>query len=323
MSISTPIVSVIIPVFNSAKYIEDALKSVLKQTLSDIEIIIIDDGSTDGSLDIINSVLDKNNSKNIDVMLISRENRGVAATRNEGLQKARGIYLMQIDSDDWISHDMLELLYKEAFRTSAEIVTCDYVFWDNKRNSPINQNFISDDRILNLKNLLRQKICGANWNKLVKRSLFKDNNIRYFDGLNMGEDFFVTYQLLYNAKKISHVSKALYYYNNLNEFSLTYSYSENSLNSLVKLVNLIEFHSKNNFYHDLVKHEIDFFKLNTKSLYVYNYNGDYNVIKKGFEIYNDLNKLILKEKISIKFKIVYICYLLGFSFLIRIILRKK
>lgn len=117
-----PKVSVIIPVYNNEKYLEECLNSILKQTLSDMEIICVDDGSTDGSP----LILDEYARKDSRIHAIHQENRGVVAARNIGFQNAKGDYVGFVDSDDWIESDMYEKLYSLAAQSGADMVCSGY-----------------------------------------------------------------------------------------------------------------------------------------------------------------------------------------------------
>ena len=116
--------SVIIPVYNTKNYIKECLDSVLNQTLEEIEIIVVDDGSTDGSADIIKEYAQNHPQK---IKAFFKENGGQATARNLALQKSNGEYLGFVDSDDWIDSDMYEKMYKTAKEENADIVICDMV----------------------------------------------------------------------------------------------------------------------------------------------------------------------------------------------------
>jgi glycosyltransferase involved in cell wall biosynthesis len=125
-NVFAPKVSVIVPVYNTELYVERAIISLMEQTLDDVQFIIIDDGSKDDSLNIIKQVIARYPVREGQVTLISRENRGVAATRAQGMELATGDYIIHLDSDDWAELNWLEAMYTKAIEENADVV----VFFD-------------------------------------------------------------------------------------------------------------------------------------------------------------------------------------------------
>ncbi|HGN9116714.1 TPA: glycosyltransferase family 2 protein, partial [Providencia stuartii] len=281
-----PNVSVIMPVYNAERYIEKSLLSLLNQTLSDFEIIIIDDGSTDKSLAIINNILEQNlKNKNI-ITLISRENKGVAATRAEGISLAKGDYIIHIDSDDWVEHNWLQLMYETAIKNESDIVICDYTVVYNKKKHRVYQS-CSSSRQENIEFLLTNKLSNSNWDKLIRRSILTKNNINFKKNFNMGEDFLFTLKALFYSQKTTHISKSLYYYNKSNQNSLTYKYSEKALSDIIKVVEIAENFLKNENYLNKIKKSLDHFKFNIRVLHLINSKN--NGIKVSMNLYPETN----------------------------------
>lgn len=286
-----PKVSVILPVYNAEKYIKRSLLSLLNQTLTDIEIIVINDGSTDKSLSIIQSILKQNLKYQNITKLISRENKGVAATRAEGINLANGDYIIQCDSDDWVEKNWLKLLYETASRDNADIVICDYIdVYKTKQHCTLQECFPSIKE--NIESLLTSKISNMNWDKLIRKSIITKNNINYVQNINMGEDFLFTLQSFFYAKKISHIPKALYYYNKTNQNSLTHKYSEQSLNDIILVANIAENFLITKNYLNYVEKSFDLFKLNIKIIGITRSNGKAYDIKKGLKLYPEVDYLI-------------------------------
>ena len=123
-----PIISIIVPVYNTGKYLEKCLESIISQSLTNFEVICIDDGSTDNSYDILTTYKEKYNNFKI----IYQENQGVAIARNNGLKYANGDYIIFIDSDDFITNDYLEKLYNESIITNADVVICNFYRYYDK-----------------------------------------------------------------------------------------------------------------------------------------------------------------------------------------------
>lgn len=123
-----PKVTVIIPVYNMEKYITECLESVVKQTLQDIEIIVIDDGSTDQT----GKIVDRYALQYSKVKVYHQENKGLYKTREIALERAHGEYIGWVDADDFVASDMFEILYREAVKNESELVYCDYAWYPEK-----------------------------------------------------------------------------------------------------------------------------------------------------------------------------------------------
>lgn len=118
-----PKVSIVVPIYNVEAYLSRCLDSILSQTLQDIEVIAVNDGSTDAS----GEILDQYASKDTRIIVIHKKNGGVSAARNDGIQLVKGEYIGFVDPDDWIDHDMYEALYHSAVEEKADIVMCTYM----------------------------------------------------------------------------------------------------------------------------------------------------------------------------------------------------
>lgn len=196
-------VSVIIPVFNSSLYLEKCLSTIVNQTLKDIEIILIDDGSTDNSLNIIKDYAEKYNN----IKYKSKKNEGQAIARNLGIKMASGEFIAFVDSDDYIELDMLEELYNMAKSKSSDIVVCDYVEEYSNKNVEKKSLYIEADNII--KSYI---VCAAGpWSKIIKSDILKKNNIKFLEG-NIYEDLAIIPTLALYTSKISYCPKILYHY---------------------------------------------------------------------------------------------------------------
>ncbi|MFM4974441.1 glycosyltransferase family 2 protein [Aeromonas rivipollensis] len=233
--IKMPKVSVIVPVYNTELYVERAIISLMEQTLDNVQFVIIDDGSKDNSLNIIQEVIARYPAREGDVTLISRENLGVAATRAQGMGLATGDYIIHLDSDDWAEHDWLEVMYNKAISDNADVVVCDYQ--EIYRNKVISKRqHVPSIGFECVPKLIIGEISNANWNKLIKRSVFDLNEIKFNCDFRMGEDFLVSLAVFLNSSKVSYVCRALYSYNKANECSLTNVFDDKSLSDLINLV---------------------------------------------------------------------------------------
>lgn len=195
-------ISVIVPVYNVEVYLEKCLDSIVNQTLKDIEIIIINDGSPDNSQEII----DKYQKKYKNIKAYLKENGGLSDARNYGIKNANGEYLSFVDSDDYIDTTMLEKMYKLAKKENLDLVVCNTINIDDTGNSiEINSNYnYSDDTIKNY--LLSPPMACI---RIYKKELFK--NIKFKKGIYY-EDLELTPKLVKYTKKIGFIDEGLYYY---------------------------------------------------------------------------------------------------------------
>ena len=200
-------VSVIIVAYNAEKYIARSIASVLNQTYKDFELIIINDGSTDNTLDVINDFA-KEDSR---IIVKSRENLGVAKSRQEGLDLSKGDYTIFVDADDWVEQDFLECLLKEALQSNADMVICDMAieYWNATEYSCQRPKEMKPNIILG--QMLRD-MHGSLCNKLISRAAYIKTQVRFLDGLNCCEDQYVVMALLANEIEVSYCGKALYHY---------------------------------------------------------------------------------------------------------------
>ena len=198
---NNPLVSVIVPVYNVEEYIKKCLSSILTQTLKNIEIIIINDGSIDNSLKIINETI----TGDIRCKVINQENRGLSAVRNKGLKISQSNYVVFIDGDDYINKNMLSKMYHKIITDNADIVVCQFQkVYKNGYKEEVKENATHT-----FKNMLCSKLHSVAWNKIYKKSLFTDHNIYYPEGI-YHEDIPTTFKLYYFSKKISHIEEPLY-----------------------------------------------------------------------------------------------------------------
>lgn len=204
-------ISVIVPIYNVEKYLHKCVDSLLNQTFSDYEIILVDDGATDKCPIIVDEYAAK--YPNI-ITAVHKKNGGLGDARNYGLDYAKGKYLMFIDSDDYISANMLEELHTSAVKYNSDIVVCGFQSVTEAGNviSVIGE-MLKEDKVMSLKeNKDLMMINPAAWNKLYNMDLFKNNiDIRY-PSRAWYEDIRTTLKLFSVAEKITYVDKPLYNY---------------------------------------------------------------------------------------------------------------
>ena len=199
-----PKISVIIPVYNSEKYLAKCLDSVFSQSFSDFEVIAVNDGSTDSSAEILKSYSEKYGDK---LKCIYEENAGQAAARNNGLKYATGEFIAFVDSDDYIAENAFQTEYDFAKENGFDVVC--FGFMADNGNVLFESDYI---RFKNLPTKLTYILSEASpCNKLIRRSLLDDNNIRFTEGI-IYEDFEIMPTLALYTDKIGYLDERLYYY---------------------------------------------------------------------------------------------------------------
>jgi len=219
--------SVIIPVYNMEQLLARCLDSLINQTYKDIEIILINDGSTDNS----GKICDKYKLKNSRIIVIHQENAGVSAARNSGLDKANGDYISFVDPDDWVDPDMYSILAESIHKKEADIIR----FNAYRKNEIINRlpfkNEYSEEQLdekiilplIGSETFGGMFILGVLWLHLFKREVIEKNNIRFNKKLRRCEDRLFTLTVILHARNIVFIDPVLYHYE-VNEGSLSNKY---------------------------------------------------------------------------------------------------
>ena len=202
-----PLVSVLVPVYGVEKYIERFARSIFEQTYENLEIIFVNDCTPDSSIEVLRRVLNDYPSRIPQTKIIDHDrNRGLAAARKTALLASSGYYIQNYDSDDYVDVDMIQQMVALAQREDADIVICDY---KQVYESDLHYDYIKVAPSLQLEKCLLQILSGrvhsGVWNKLIKRSLYVENEIFPIEGLNLCEDLAVMYRLVYYAKMINYI----------------------------------------------------------------------------------------------------------------------
>lgn len=214
--------SVIIPIYNVAKYIEKCVRSLFEQTLEDIQYIFVDDCTPDNSIEIIQRILNEYPKRINHVEIIKHtKNKGLSAARNSGLSKAVGEYVAHCDSDDWIKPTMYEELYTIAKKDDADVVYCDFEMVDSESSMKCEILPCSDDKIHFMQNYIISEWTSV-VNLIAKTELYTKHQLHSPNGISMCEDFYLSFRLFYFADIIRKVEKPLYCYNRINESSITH-----------------------------------------------------------------------------------------------------
>ena len=223
-------VSVIVPIFNSENYLEKCLDSILSQTLNDIEIILIDDGSTDASLQIIKQYAKKYNN----IKYKTKKNEGQAIARNLGIEMATGEFISFVDSDDYIENTMMEELYRNAIENSSDIVICDYI--EECPNKKIEKKSL----FINTENLAKSYILSVAGpcSKIIRTEIFKKNDIKFLEN-NIYEDLAIIPTLALYTEKISYCEEVLYHYVIRNNSTMQQTDYNKKLESIFNVMNFL------------------------------------------------------------------------------------
>lgn len=294
-------ISIIVPAYNVEKYIDECLKSLLSQTYKDIEIIVVNDGSTDKTEDVIKKYLLEYSN----IIYVYQENKGVSEARNLGLKKANGEFIYYIDPDDYIEKETLELMHKKMVETNSDIVICGHKsFYDDKDETEYKLYNVKEDEVYNneycIDLMLNYEMRGYVWDKLFKKKDLIENNFLFESGRYI-QDWFPIFKQIYLAKRITFINKPLYNYR-LRESSTVHKKNKKLLDDFC-----YAFDNINNF---IINNNI---KTKEKSILNFRVNAFYTVIryyflsyinegdKKNKNVYKDFNNSIYKKyDVSIK-----------------------
>ncbi|MFI3227805.1 MAG: glycosyltransferase family 2 protein [Clostridia bacterium] len=240
------IISVIVPVYKVEQYLEKCINSIINQTYINLEILLIDDGSPDKSPKICDEYASKDNR----IKVIHKKNGGLSDARNKGLDIARGSYIVFVDSDDFIHHKMIQVLYDSIQKDKSDIAICGITY--------VNETYIEDgmsfdfceNKIVNKsdfwinfydENTMAKVVA---WNKLYKKEIFR--NLRYDFG-KMHEDEFILHKIIEESNQISFVSGKFYYYLQRSNSIMGQKFSIRRLDSIEGLLARVNYLIDNNY----------------------------------------------------------------------------
>lgn len=231
-------VSVIVPVYNVENYIQKCLETLANQTLKDIEIILVDDGSTDDCANIIKEYI----KEHTNMQYYHKENGGLSDARNYGFKYANGKYVAFLDADDYVKENCYEKLYQKAKKEDSDMVECNF-YWDygKKQKKDIGVYYSGKQEML-------EKARVVAWNKLYKREILKQANIQFPKGLQY-EDVAFFYQMIPFLKTISFEKEPLIYYVQRKN-SIANTQNEKTGDILEVLKQVISYYKENNLYQE-------------------------------------------------------------------------
>jgi glycosyltransferase involved in cell wall biosynthesis len=311
-----PTISIIVPVYNVEKYIHECINSILQQSFTDIEVILVDDGSTDSS----GRICDEYALKDERIKVIHKKNGGLSSARNAGIDAAIGEYIGFVDSDDWIDREMYQQLYANMLRYHAQISACRLYMMNIDDDFPDVSNgeemvFSKTEAMEEL--ISNQKLTFSSCNKLFSRVLFQQ--LRYREGIIL-EDMDLSYKLVNNAQKIVYTTKPLYFYRYNNASILRGNFSAKRVDEYHVKKEMYEFYKQQypqaavSVYGDLFLTGIRLYAMMS------NYNrdllGQYQFLKKVDK--SIVKSLVSKQDLNPKEKIQFAISLLSPALLITI-----
>lgn len=209
-----PLVSILVPAYNVAQYLHKCLDSIVNQTYQQLQVVVVDDGSSDNSLSIVKDYA----AKYPFVEVYHQENAGVAAARNNLLSHVKGDYILFVDSDDWLELDMIEFLISKIEKYKVDVVTCGMVVNDTAVRKEYKQECWNQEVAIQ-KFLFHKELSGSLYNKLVKTSLL--HNIVFHCGISYGEDALFCWQFFQNINSLLYTDRQLYHYR-MNQTSISH-----------------------------------------------------------------------------------------------------
>ena len=228
------LVSIIVPVYNCEKYIGRCIESLINQTYNKIEIILIDDGSIDKSLNIIKQYSEKDDR----IIIINQENSGPSVARNRGIARF-------VDADDYVNCNYIKKMINNIYNKQADLVISDYIEIrkNGKQNVEIFKFISSEEKYKFDETCICEVLCGTGgivWAKLFNTNIIKKNNINFNKDIYMCEDLLFCLEFIKHTSIITHIKEALYYHNSYNVNSITAKYNKNLFNEQINVQKIIE-----------------------------------------------------------------------------------
>ena len=283
-------ISIVVPVYKVEKYIERCINSILNQTFTNFELILVNDGSPDRCGAICNDYSKRDKR----IKVIHKKNEGLSAARNAGIKVATGEYIAFVDSDDFINKNMYKVLYENAIKYDADISMCQFKYIYPNDVIDESLEFYSGEvliynNIQALEMLYKEKRLQfiVAWNKLYKKKLFCDIS---YDYGRTHEDEFIIHKLLYKSNRITFSLEEMYYYLQREGSIMKSNFSEKNLDILDALINRMNFFEENNLK------ELYF---ETQNNYIYFFFDYY------FKVKNQLKNEITLKNIKKQFRMIF------------------
>lgn len=308
-------VSFIVTAYNLEQYIERCINSLINQTMQDIEIIVVNDGSTDSTT----KIMDKLAKEDSRIKNIYQENSGVSEARLRGVHESTGEYIIFIDGDDWVSNELAQNTYFIASNNNYDIICFDYYnAYDNnvikEKHNNINKEVFEFEY---LELILEQKINHELWNKLIKKEFIEKTNYNNISNIGMGEDLAINVEFGVNRPKVRFI-EGMYYYYYQRQGSAMHRFDKNSLD-IVKSLNYIELTLKEHNILDKYEKYVEFLEFihlyvnhllfqteiinDIHKKFYYSWKEKHVIIRK-----NELCKKYIKSNFNRKIKLLFIAF---------------
>lgn len=290
------LISVIVPVYNAEKTIERCINSILNQKFKNVEILVINDGSTDRSSEVCLKYKER-------IRYFENINRGCSFTRNFGIKNSRGKYIAFVDSDDYIESDMYIKMYELAQKKNADLVVCGYYKIENNHKIKV---------LLKNQEKYDIRIFNSPCNKLYSSELVKENKVKFIENSHMGEDMAFNFQIYFFSKKTIYLNLPLYnYVNNIASVTNNYLKKEEIYFSIQEILNFIKINDSNlkfkKLFNDIYRKNIIELIFSTSENLKLIGNNYYKImlknLKKNMDInYEDLNSKTIYYYYFMKFR---------------------
>lgn len=303
-------VSIIIPVYNAEKSVSISLDSILNQSYPHIEVVVVNDCSTDNSQVVLEQYNTRFHAKGYSYVVLTHEyNQGVASARNTGLEHVSGQYVYFVDADDYIVEDCISTFIASMEGESIDIVGCNWWLKMKKDAREMKQPQVCDP--IGAIEMMAKGVMRWNlWLFMVNRQLYEQNAIRFLDGINMGEDMLVMFKLFSHASSVKLIDRAMYFYDKSNENSLTNIYSDKHKKEVSLNLEALDsyFSQSRGYLEEKWREWVNYLKLNIKlPLLISDKRENY---EEWGQWYSEANSFILKNnRVSKKIKLLqYMAY---------------
>lgn len=298
-----PLISVIVPCYNVEKYVGRCIESILSQSYENIEVLVINDGATDNTEQVIKPFL-----KDDRIKYFAQENASLSEARNTGLREMRGEYLCFVDSDDYIHQDYIKILYENLIKYDADISICDLIY-DFDGNLKYHGDEEKEDEVIvhtreECMDLINRDFrYVVAWNKLYKASLF--NNLFYKPG-KIHEDEFIIHHIFWRTKKVVRIGRILYMYRQVADSIMNSTYTDDKLkNAIEAFDDRIDFFKKKKIPLVRNAYRIKWYIIYDRGLMLLNLNeAKRYIINHPIEFFSKFDYRI-KKKIKLYFKILF------------------
>lgn len=256
---ASPLVSILVPVYNVEAYIERCARSAFEQTYQHLEFIFVDDATPDSSIDVLQQIIGDYPERCDSIRILHHDiNRGLAAARNTAIKSCHSDFVMHVDADDWLEPDAAELLVRRQQETDADIVYTRGNYLENQGTVKIDCRGWSTDKESLLTNILQDIATMCIWSKLIRKSLYTDHDVTIDELGSYYEDYQSLSRLVYYSKKIACLDAYIYHYDRANPHSIV----TNALHSReIQRQGLQSIQSVSDFFQDKEPRYLEYIKV--------------------------------------------------------------